>query len=96
MKRASVAELKAKLSEYIARAKAGEEVVVTERGRPVARLVPVRAEAATDARVQELVRAGLARAPEGPLPDDFLTRERPPDPTGRSLQLVLEERRDDR
>jgi prevent-host-death family protein len=40
---ASVSELKAKLSEYLARGKAGEEIIVIERGRPVARLVPVRA-----------------------------------------------------
>jgi prevent-host-death family protein len=35
-----VRELKAKLSEYLAAAAAGEEVIVTDRGRPVARLVP--------------------------------------------------------
>jgi len=34
-----VRELKAKLSEYIGRAVAGETVVVTDRGTPVARLV---------------------------------------------------------
>ncbi len=33
-----VRELKAKLSEYVARAAAGESVIVTDRGRPVARL----------------------------------------------------------
>ncbi|MEM7091960.1 MAG: type II toxin-antitoxin system prevent-host-death family antitoxin [Actinomycetota bacterium] len=36
-----VRELKAKLSQYLARAAAGEHVVVTDRGRPVARLVPL-------------------------------------------------------
>jgi prevent-host-death family protein len=35
-----VRELKARLSEYLAAAAAGEEIVVTDRGRPVARLVP--------------------------------------------------------
>ncbi len=34
-----VRELKAKLSEYVGRAAAGESVIVTDRGRPVARLV---------------------------------------------------------
>lgn len=34
-----VRELKAKLSEYLRRAAEGEVVVVTDRGRPVARLV---------------------------------------------------------
>jgi len=34
-------EGKAKLSEYVARASVGEEVVITVRGRPKARLCPV-------------------------------------------------------
>ncbi|MBV8139251.1 MAG: type II toxin-antitoxin system prevent-host-death family antitoxin [Deltaproteobacteria bacterium] len=36
---ASVRELKSKLSRYLKRAAAGEEVTVTSRGRPIARLV---------------------------------------------------------
>ena len=34
-----IRELKAKLSEYVGRAASGEQIVVTDRGRPVARLV---------------------------------------------------------
>ncbi len=34
-----IRELKAKLSEYVSRAANGEQIVVTDRGRPVARLV---------------------------------------------------------
>jgi len=37
----SVRELKAHLSEYLRRVAAGEEVTVTLRGKPVARLAPV-------------------------------------------------------
>ncbi len=96
MTRASVAELKAKLSEYLARAKAGEEVVVTERGRPVAKLVPVNGEVAVEARLAELVRAGLVRPAEAPLPEDFLTRALPPDPEGLTLKALLEEREEGR
>jgi len=33
-----IRELKAKLSEYVSAAAGGEEVIVTDRGRPVARL----------------------------------------------------------
>jgi prevent-host-death family protein len=36
-----VRDLKAHLSEYVARAASGEAVVVTERGRPVALLSPL-------------------------------------------------------
>ena len=41
MKTAAVAELKANLSKYLGQVKAGEHVLVTERGVPVAKLVPV-------------------------------------------------------
>lgn len=35
-----IRELKAKLSEYLGRAASGEEIVVTDRGVPVVRIVP--------------------------------------------------------
>jgi prevent-host-death family protein len=62
MKTASVAEIKARLSELLAAARAGDEVVITDRGRPVARLTGLGAEA-DDARMAELLRAGMVRAP---------------------------------
>jgi prevent-host-death family protein len=37
-----IAELKARLCEYLARVQAGAEVIVADRGRPVARIVPAR------------------------------------------------------
>jgi prevent-host-death family protein len=96
MARASVAELKAKLSEYIARAKAGEDVLVTERGRAVARLVPVRGAAAAEARLGELERAGLLRRARTPLAPELWQTPGPPDPEGLSLRYLLEEREEDR
>jgi prevent-host-death family protein len=39
----SIRELKNRLSEYLRLVAAGEEVVVTSRGKPVARLLPPRA-----------------------------------------------------
>ena len=55
--------LKNKLSEYVRLAAAGETVLVTDRGRPVAELVPPQpGRRATDADfLAELVRKGLAR-----------------------------------
>ena len=92
MERVSIGRLKARLSEYLRRAKAGEGVVVTDRGRPVARLVGLEGEGAQQGRVTELVRAGLARRPQQPLDPRVLERRRPSDPDGRSLEAVLEER----
>lgn len=90
--RVSIGRLKARLSEYLRRARAGEVVVVTDRGRPVARLAPLEGEAAVEGRVAELARAGLVRKPRRRLDLVDLGAERPADPTGRSLEAVLEER----
>jgi prevent-host-death family protein len=65
-----IAELKALLSETLSRVKAGEEVIVTEHGRPIARITPLSA-ASPAAATQDLVRAGLVRAPEKPLDETF-------------------------
>jgi prevent-host-death family protein len=86
---ASVASLKASLSELLAGVKAGEEVVITERGRPVARIV--RYEPGGD-ELDDLVRRGQMRRPRSRLPIGFWKRTRPSDPEGRLLQTLLEER----
>ena len=85
----NIATLKASLSELLAGVKAGEEVVVTERGRPVARIVPY---ASGGAELDDLVRAGQVRRARHPLPADFWTQTRPADPEGRLLRELLEER----
>lgn len=48
-----IRELRAALSRYVARVKAGEEIVVTEHGRPVARLVPMDGERKIDRLIRE-------------------------------------------
>ena len=40
MRRVRSSELKSKMGQYMQAAQAGEEIVVTDRGRPVARLLP--------------------------------------------------------
>lgn len=50
-------ELKNRLSQYLRRVKAGETVVITERGKPVGQIVPLRAD--LTARLQQLVAAGV-------------------------------------
>ena len=56
---AGVAQLKARLSEYLVRVRAGNDVLVTEHGRPIARIVPVADERG---ELGELEREGLVRA----------------------------------
>ncbi len=52
-----VRELKAQLSEYLRRVKAGETVIITERGRPIGRIVPE--PEMLEEKLQRLVDAGL-------------------------------------
>jgi prevent-host-death family protein len=92
MRTATVAELKARLSEFLAAAKRGEDVIVTERGRPVARLTALTGGAAAAARMERLVRSGLVRPPKEKLPSDYLDRPRPADPEGRVLDALAAER----
>jgi prevent-host-death family protein len=54
-----VSALRADLSSWIARARAGEEVVVTDRGTPVARLLPVD----TAPLLDQLVQRGVLSRP---------------------------------
>jgi prevent-host-death family protein len=93
MRTATVSRLKATLSEHLARVKAGEEILVTERGKPIARIVPLAAgETAAPARLLELARAGLVRIGSGRLPPKLWARPRPADPEGRAVRALLAER----
>lgn len=65
MRSAAISKLKATLSEYIGYVKAGEEVLVTERGKAVARIVPVDAMSEQDAKRLELARRGILRPGKG-------------------------------
>jgi prevent-host-death family protein len=67
-----IRELRAGLSRYVEQVKQGEEIVVTEHGKPVARLVPMNGERKFD----RLIREGVlipARIPRGPLPKPIRT-----------------------
>ena len=52
-----IRELKTRLGTYVRHVKSGGTLVVTERGKPIIRLVPV--EMSIEARTRALMRAGL-------------------------------------
>jgi prevent-host-death family protein len=89
---AAVSELKAKLSDYLKRVRAGEEVIVTERGKAIARVVPFTRSGPTPAEYDEMVRAGIIRPAKNPLGPEFLDAPRAQDPEGWALKALLEER----
>jgi prevent-host-death family protein len=58
----AISTLRAELSRWIERARAGEEIVVTDRGTPVARLLPVDSAPLLDQLVQQGVLSRPQRA----------------------------------
>ena len=66
MSTVGVKELKDRLSHYLRRTKQGEEVVVTERGRPIAVIQPIQSAgpvASLQARLAKLAAQGLLTPP---------------------------------
>ncbi len=93
MKTAKVSELKASLSKYVAHAKSGEEVMITERGKPVAKLVPIPQDEDPEMeRMRDLERRGLITLGTGKIPDEFWDMPMAEDPEGLVLKALLEER----
>lgn len=93
MKAVAVSELKASLSRFLAAVKEGEEIIVTDRGKPVAKLVPVtRDETDRPPHLLALERAGMVKIGTGGLPHGFWDLPRPKDPKNRALEALLQER----
>jgi prevent-host-death family protein len=86
MRTAGVAELKARLSSYLKMVKSGSEILVTDRGVPVAKLVPIDARRMQETRRQRLAAAGLLMLGKGALPMELLE---PPSGDPRVGQEVL-------
>ena len=72
MERIGVRELRQHASRYLARVANGEAIEVTDRGRPVAHLVPV---PSGESALAELLRSGRLKLPEDDsdleTPEDF-------------------------
>ena len=71
MPSAAVSQLKARLNEYLDKVKAGAEVLITERGKPIARLVPIHRTKNLRESLGMMEKQGLIRLGSGRLPDDF-------------------------
>jgi antitoxin (DNA-binding transcriptional repressor) of toxin-antitoxin stability system len=88
--------LKNKLAEYVRLARGGETILVTDRDRVVAEIVPPRegrSPAVADAVLAELVRQGWVTPPARPLTG---AAPRAPVAAFQDLMRELDEARDDR
>jgi antitoxin (DNA-binding transcriptional repressor) of toxin-antitoxin stability system len=96
MRAVSLKALKAKLDEYVRLASGGETVLVTERGRVIAQLVPpgaTRGKALAGARLADAVRRGWITPPARP---DSGPPPRRPVMSFQELIRDLRQERDDR
>lgn len=92
----NVATLKARLSEFLRQVKAGRDVIVTDRGVPVARLSGLEAQEHRNTRRVRLVRSGVLKPGRAPRDPALLT---PPGgaPIGREvLDALVTERSEGR
>jgi antitoxin (DNA-binding transcriptional repressor) of toxin-antitoxin stability system len=93
MKKASVSQVKSRLSAYLKDVQRGETVLIFDRDRPVARLEPVNhKDIPEQERVRELVKLGIVTAPKGKL-DVKAFRAMPGLPPGvDAARAVLQDR----
>jgi prevent-host-death family protein len=92
MEQIGIRELRQNASQYITQVKAGQRITVTERGKPVAYLVPVDA---ANSVIDRLEAVGLYRPPTGDIRDLFPTPEAPEGQEPLS-EVLLRMREDER
>lgn len=91
----SVTHLKASLSAYLHQVKSGEEILIFERGKAIARLVPYVPGQESDQeeqRLQRLYREGIMKPGNGKSISEFLKTCRPAKSNASVVQALLEER----
>ncbi len=94
MRSVSIAELEATLSEQVRHVRTGEVVLVTDRGHPVARLMPFVSPNVMDedARILALEHRGDVRRPPLPISPELLTLPSGTDSDNSVRLAVCEER----
>ena len=70
MRSTNIADLRNRLTQYLREVRAGEEIVVRDRQRPIAKIVPFTVDD-DDADDAALVAAGLMRKGSGRIPPAF-------------------------
>jgi prevent-host-death family protein len=97
MKIASISQVKNGLSSFVDRVRAGESILVTDRGVVVARLEPAGAGPGPGGRLERLERAGLVRVGRSAPPVELIRSPAPRAAPGLSVaQMLLDERSDGR
>ncbi|MGH7578139.1 MAG: type II toxin-antitoxin system Phd/YefM family antitoxin [Longimicrobiales bacterium] len=95
MEKATISQLKNRLSAYLKKVRAGEAIVILDRDEPIARIERVAPEAHPEDRLTRLERSGLVRRSTAPLSLEELRRP-VPRPERSAVDALVEERREGR
>lgn len=93
MRSTNIADLRNRLTQYLREVRAGEEIVVRDRQRPIAKIVPFTLDADDDDAA--LVAAGLMRKGSGKLPASFWRTRGPRVPLRVAVAAVTADRDED-
>jgi len=97
LKTATITEAKNRLSALLDQVRAGQTVVILDRGVPVARLEPIATDREQVGRIERLERAGIVRRGSAAPPVELIGTPGPRLRNGASaLEALLEERRSGR
>jgi prevent-host-death family protein len=92
--RLGLREANQRFSQTIKAVRAGKEVILTDRGRPIAVITPIKGEGGRDALLQRMAEQGLitVAARKGPMP---APRWRPVKVKGKPVsQTIIDDRED--
>jgi prevent-host-death family protein len=91
MRSTNIAELRNRLTQYLQEVRAGEEIVVRDRQRPIAKIVPFTVDE-DDADEAKLVAAGLMRKGSGRVAPSFWKARRPALTPEQAIAAVVGDR----
>ena len=96
MKTANVSQLKSRLSSYLDAVQQGEEIIVRDRDRPIARIIPLTVGGGDEFEESALVAAGVMTLPQADeLPPSFWRIKAGRVSAKRAMMVVRKERDED-
>ena len=96
MKTANVSQLKSRLSSYLDAVQQGEEIIVRDRDRPIARIIPLTAGGGDEFEESALVASGVITLPQTEvLPPSFWRIKSGSISAKRATRSVRDERDED-
>lgn len=95
MRTTNIAELKNHLSSFLADVKLGEEILISDRNTPFAKIVPLHNTSEFSAEELALAAAGILRLPEESEIDKSFLKEKRPNLKGETAIKVITDERDE-